>query len=101
MKKSKQVKKMETAVINKPIYQGNTKEMAGIVANSLKAELLDLKDFNPYEMKGYDIIGLDSQLYWFKPHKLLSKFIEELDKVGNKKVFILSTSSYRKHLLDA
>ncbi|MBZ2166421.1 hypothetical protein [Methanobacterium spitsbergense] len=92
---------METAVINKPIYQGNTKEMAVIVANSLEAELLDLKDFNPYEMKGYDIIGLDSQLYWFKPHKLLSKFIEELDKVGNKKVFILSTSSYRKHLLDA
>jgi flavodoxin len=101
MKKSITVKKMETAVINKPIHHVNTKELAEIVANSLEAELYNLKDFNPYVMKGYDIIGLDSQLYWFKPHKKLRKFIEELDKVENKKVFILSTSSYRKHLLDA
>ena len=52
-------------------------------------------------MNEYDIIGLDSQLYWFKPHKKLIMFIEDLDKVENKKVFILSTSSYRKNLLDA
>ena len=92
---------METAVINKPIHHVNTKELAEVVANSLDAELFDLKDFNPYEMNGYDIIGIDSQLYWFKPHKKLMKFIEELNKFENKKVFILSTSSYRKKLLDA
>ena len=92
---------METAVINKPILYGRTKEIAEIVANSLGAELLDLRDFNPYTMAKYDIIGIDSQLYWFKHHKKLRKFIEELDKVENEKVFILSTSSYRKNLLDA
>jgi flavodoxin len=92
---------METAVINKPIQYERTKEIAEVVANSLGAELLDLKDFNPFTMKNYDIIGLGTQLYWFKPHKKLIKFIEELDKVENKKVFILSTSSYRKNLLDA
>jgi len=92
---------METAIINKPIYHGNTKEIAEVVASSLEAELYDLKDFNPYIMGEYDIIGLDSQLYWFKPHKKLGMFIEDLDRVENKKVFIISTSTYRKNLLDA
>ena len=46
-------------------------------------------------------MGLDSQLYWFKSHKKLRTFIGDLDKVENKKVFILSTSSCRKNLLDA
>ncbi len=92
---------METAIINKPIQYGNTKEIAEVMANSLEAELIDLKKFNPHMMKEYDVIGLDSQLYWFKPHNKLKIFIEELDKIENKKVFILSTSSYRKNLLDA
>ena len=59
-------KKMETAIINKPIHHRKTKEIAEVVVNSLEAELFDLKDFNPYIMKGYDVIGLGSQLYWFK-----------------------------------
>jgi flavodoxin len=92
---------METAIINKPIHHGKTKEIAEVVANSLEAELLDLKDFNPNMMKDYDIIGFGSQLYWFKPHKKLRMFMNDLDKVENKKVFILSTSTYRKNLLDA
>ena len=92
---------MEIAIINKPILQGNTKDIAEVVANSLEAELFDLKDFNPYLMNEYDIIGLDSQLYWFKPHKKLRMFIEDLDKIENKKVFILSTSLCRENLLDA
>ena len=92
---------METAIINKPIHHGNTKEIAEVVADSLEAELYDLKDYHPYMMKDYDIIGLDTQLYWFKPHTKLKTFIEDLDKVENKKVFILSTSTYRRNLLEA
>jgi flavodoxin len=92
---------METAIINKPIHHGKTKDTAVVVANSLEAELYDLKDYNPYMMKEYDIIGLDTQLYWFKHHTKLKTFIEDLDKVENKKVFILSTSTYRRNLLEA
>ena len=92
---------MDTAIINKPVHYGDIKNIAEIVANSLEAELFDLKDFNPYIMDEYDIIGFDSQLYWFKPHNKLSMFIEDLYKVENKKVFIISTSKYRKNLLDA
>jgi flavodoxin len=92
---------METAVTNKPIHHVNTQGIAEVVANTLEVELFDLSDYNPYEMTGYDVIGLDSQLYWFKPHKKLRKFIEELDKIENKEVFILSTSTHRKKLLDA
>jgi flavodoxin len=90
---------METAIINKPIHYEDTKEIAEVLANSLEAELLDLKDFNPNIMDEYDIIGLDSKLYWFKPHKKLRTFIEYLDKIENKKVFILSTSPCRENII--
>ena len=86
---------MDTAIIDKPVYHGKTKKMAEVVANSLNAELLDLKDFNPIIMEKYDLIGFDYGIYWFKPHKMLKKFIEELENVENKKVFILSTSPGR------
>ena len=92
---------METAIINMPTHHRDTNEIAEFVANSLEAELYDLKDFNPDMMDEYDIIGLGTQLYWFKPHKKLRMFIEDLNKVQNGKVFILSTSSYRKNLSGA
>ncbi len=91
---------METATSYKPINHGNTKKIAEVVANSLEAELINLKDFNPYIMKEYDIIGFDTDLYWFKPHKKLSKFIEDYDIINNKKVFIISTSEAREKLGD-
>ncbi len=88
---------MVTAIINKPIHYEDTKETAEVLANSLEAELLDLKDYNPNIMNEYDIIGLDSKLYWFKPHTKLITFIEYLDKSEDKKVFIISTSPYREN----
>ena len=47
---------------------GTIKEIVEVVVNSLEVELFDLKDLNPYITKEYDIMGLDLQLYWFKPH---------------------------------
>jgi hypothetical protein len=91
---------MQTAIINKPIHYEDPKETAEVLANSLEAELLDLKDYNPNIMDGYDIIGLDSKLYWFKPHAKLTTFIEYLDKIEDKKVFIISTGPYRENSIE-
>jgi len=48
-------------------------------------------------MKEYDIIGYDFELFWFKPYKNLENFSEKIEKVENKKVFILSTSIAREN----
>ncbi len=83
---------METAIIYKSIHHGNTKKIAEIMANTLEADLFDLKDFNQDMIKDYDLIGFGSGKYYNRPHKKLRKFVEELDKVDGKKAFVFSTS---------
>lgn len=56
---------MKTAIIYKSIHHGNTKKIAEVMANTLEADLFDLKDFNHDMIKEYDLIGLDLE-YTFR-----------------------------------
>jgi flavodoxin len=78
---------MKTAIIYKSIHHGNTKKIAEVMAKSLEADLMDLKDANPDMIKEYDLIGFGSGIYYYRPHKKLRKFVEGLDNVENKKAF--------------
>jgi flavodoxin len=83
---------MKTAIIYKSIHHGNTKKIAEVIANTLEADLFDLKDFNQDMIKEYDLIGFGSGKYFLRPHKKLRKFIEDLDDVEGKNAFVFSTS---------
>jgi len=83
---------MKTAIIYKSVHHGNTEKIAKVMADTLEAELLDLKDANSDTIKEYDLIGFGSGKYFGRPHKKLRKFVEELDDVQNKKAFVFSTS---------
>jgi flavodoxin len=74
------------------VHRGNTKKIAEAFAETLKADLFDLKDANKEIIKEYDLIGFGSGIYYYRPHKKLRKFVEELDNVENKKAFHFSTS---------
>ncbi|MBI5679627.1 MAG: flavodoxin family protein [Methanobacterium sp.] len=83
---------MKTAIIYMSVHRGNTKKIAEAMANALEADIFDLKDVNHDIIKEYDLIGFGSGIYYWKPHKKLRKFVEELDNVENKKAFHFSTS---------
>ncbi len=83
---------MKTAIIYKSVHRGNTKKIAEALAKTLEADLFDLNDVNHAIIKNYDLIGFGSGIYYYRPHKKLRKFIEELDNVENKKAFHFSTS---------
>lgn len=87
---------MKTAIIYKSIHHGNTKKIAEIMANPLEADLVDLKDIDKDIIKEYDLIGFGSGIYYGKPHKKLMKFVEELNQLENRKVFVFSTSGRGK-----
>ncbi len=87
---------MNTLIIYKSIHHGNTKRIAEVMAESLEANLLDLKDAKQDVITEYDLIGFGSGIYFGKPHKKLREFIEELDGVENKKAFVFSTSGNGK-----
>lgn len=82
---------MKTAIIYKSIHHGNTKKIAEVMANTLEADLFDLKDFNQDMIQEYDLIGFGSGIYFQEHHKKLLKFIDEMPVTMNKKVFIFST----------
>jgi flavodoxin len=87
---------MKTAIIYKSIHHGNTKKIAEVMASSLEAELLDLKDVNKDIIKKYDLIGFGSGIYYGKPHKKFMNFIEGFDNADNKKAFVFTTSGRGK-----
>ena len=88
---------MKTAIIYKSVHRGNTKKIAEAMAESLEADLFDLKDINKDIIKEYDLIGFGSGIYYFKPHKNLRKFVESMDNVENKKAFHFQTSGDGKY----
>jgi flavodoxin len=87
---------MKTAIIYKSIHHGNTKKIAEVMAKTLEADLIDLKDANPDIINEYDLIGFGSGIYYYRPHKKLRKFVEGLDNVENKKAFTFITSGNGK-----
>ncbi|MDD3984964.1 MAG: hypothetical protein PHY59_03530 [Methanobacterium sp.] len=54
---------METAIIETPIQQIYNNKAAELKFNPSDIELLKLEDYNPKEMKEYDIIGYDFELF--------------------------------------
>ena len=88
---------MKTAIIYRSVHRGNTKKIAEVMAETLDADLFDLKDVNKDIIKEYDLIGFGSGIYYYKPHKKLRKFVESMDDVENKKAFHFSTSGDGKY----
>ena len=88
---------MKTAIIYKSVHRGNTKKIAEAMAESLEADLFDVEDVNKDLINEYNLIGFGSGIYYFKPHKELRKFIENLENVENKKAFNFTTSGDGKY----
>lgn len=87
---------MKTAIVYKSIHHGNTEKIAEVMAKSLEADLYDLKDVTKDVIKKYSLIGFGPGIYHGKPHKKLMTFVEELDRVENKKTFVFTTSGRGK-----
>jgi flavodoxin len=80
---------MKAIVIYTSIHHGNTKKVAEVIAKALKAKLVDLTKATPNISK-YDLIGFGSGIYFYRHHKKLLEFVDNLPCI-NKKAFIFST----------
>ncbi len=87
---------MNSLIIYKSVYKGNTKKIARALKEELDCEMKtpeEIKDLKPSE---YDLICFGSGIYIRKHHKSLLKFIDNLPDMKKTKAFIFSTSGLPK-----
>lgn len=87
---------MKALIIYISVHHGNTERVAKIMANTLDAALLEVKQADASMLEQYDLIGFGSGIYFGKHHKSLLDFVDKLPMLRNKKAFIFSTSGLRK-----
>lgn len=74
-------------------HHHNTEKVAKVIAPVLGAEIKWAEDFNPKELKEYDLIGFGSGIYGGIHHKTLLELADKLPETTDKKAFIFSTSA--------
>ena len=82
---------MKSLIIYKSIHHANTKKVALVLAEDLKADLVEVEKAEKYNFSEYDLIGFGSGIYMWRHHALIFKLINSLPKI-EKKAFIFSTS---------
>jgi flavodoxin len=87
---------MKSLIIYISVHHGNTEKIAKVMANTLDATLLEVKQANASMLEQYDLIGFGSGIYFGKHHESLLDFVDKLPVLRNKKAFIFSTSGLRK-----
>jgi flavodoxin len=87
---------MKALIIYISVHHGNTEKVAKVMANTLDATLLQVKQANASMLEQYDLIGFGSGIYFGKHHESLLDFVDKLPVLRNKKAFIFSTSGLRK-----
>jgi len=87
---------METLIIYISVHHGNTEKIAKVMANTLDATLLEVKQANASMLEQYDLSGFGSGIYFGKHHESLLDFVDKLPVLRNKKAFVFSTSGLRK-----
>jgi flavodoxin len=87
---------MKALIIYISVHHGNTERVAKVMANTLDADLLQVKQADASMLEQYDLIGFGSGIYFGKHHGSLLDFVDKLPMLRNKKAFFFSTSGLRK-----
>jgi flavodoxin len=87
---------MKALIIYISVHHGNTEKVAKVMANTLDADLLQVKQADASMLEQYDLIGFGSGIYFGKHHGSLLDFVDKLPMLINKKAFFFSTSGLRK-----
>jgi len=85
---------MKTLNVCVSVHHGNTKKVADVIADVLKARIVSPKYVDVNALVDYDVIGFDSGIAYFKHYRTLLQFAGELP-VLHKKAFIFSTRGSR------
>ena len=92
---------MKTLILFHSEHHGNTKKVADVIGRILGAETVRSADAGSLDMKGYDMIGFGSGVYYGKFHDSLYRTVEYLADQKGKKVFLFSTTGSKTYSMRA
>ena len=72
-------------------YRNHTEKIAGIFADKIDCDLINIKESENVNIEGYNLIGFGSGVYKESLHQKLYRMVEKLDLNG-RNTFVFSTS---------
>jgi flavodoxin len=85
---------MKCLIIVKSYHHGNTRKIAGVMAEELHAEVKKPEEVDPASLPGYDLIGFGSGIYAGRHHVSLLNFVRSMPHMDTTPAFIFSTAAF-------
>jgi flavodoxin len=79
-------------IIYVSVHHGSTAAVAHAMAKVLHADVLVPEEVNERTLRGYDIIGFGSGIYFGSHHRRLRSLVERLPQAHGTRAFVFSTS---------
>ncbi len=86
------VMRMRAVIVYESLHHGNTKRVAGAMADACGADLVRLGERKKPDLQAYDLVGLGSGIYHSRHHPALVTFARSARFADGARAFLFSTA---------
>lgn len=83
---------MKVLIVYQSVHHGNTRVIAEALTKALFAECREVGQVRPQDLRGYDLIGFGSGIYFGRHHQSVIKLAERMQPIPGQRTFIFSTA---------
>ncbi len=82
---------MDSLVVCMSVHHGNTRRVAGVMADELDAMLQRPGETTVDDIAAADLVGFGSGIYFWRHHRSLLRLVQRLPSMPDKRAFVFST----------
>lgn len=83
---------MRTLIVCVSVSHGNTRQVAGAIADVLDADVVEPEEVDPASLADYDLVGFGSGVFAMAMHPRLRDFVARLPGVRSGRAFVFSAN---------
>jgi flavodoxin len=84
---------MRSRIVLRSYHHNNTRKVAEAIANVIGASIVDPRDTDADDLRGYDLVGFGSGIDSGAHYREILDLADRLEKVDGKRCFLFSTSA--------
>jgi len=85
---------LKCLIVYESYHHGNTKQIAGTMAQELHADMVKSTDAEYASLAGYDLVGFGSGIYAGRHHVSLLNFVRRMPHLDGTPAFVFSTAAF-------